>query len=176
VGPVDATLADALAGIDYASSAIVTLGIRAADAPRGLPGFGFVVPAIDGRDILACTFSSRKWAGRASDGHELLRAFVGGVRRPELVERDDATLVRTVRDELRRYLGIAAEPVLARVDRWRRAMPQYDVGHLARMRAIDARVRALGGIALAGGAYHGIGIPDCVRSGEAAADAVLGAG
>jgi oxygen-dependent protoporphyrinogen oxidase len=170
---IDPTLTEQLRGIPHASSAIVTLGIRTGDLPRGLPGFGFVVPAAERRDILACTFSSRKWAGRAPDGCELVRAFVGGIRRPEMVERDDAALVATARAELARYLGFTAEPILARVDRWREAMPQYEVGHLARIDAIDARVARLPGLALAGNAYRGVGIPDCVRSGEAAADAVL---
>jgi oxygen-dependent protoporphyrinogen oxidase len=172
--PSDAALADALAAIAYASSAIVTLGVCARDLPHGLPGFGFVVPAVDDRDLLACTFSSRKWTGRAPEGYELLRAFVGGVRRADMVERDDGALLATVRAELGRYLGLKGEPVLARVDRWRRAMPQYDVGHGERVAGIEARVAALSRLALAGNAYRGIGIPDCVRSGEAAADAVLG--
>jgi oxygen-dependent protoporphyrinogen oxidase len=90
-----------------------------------------------------------------------------------MVERDDAALVATARAELARYLGFTAEPILARVDRWREAMPQYEVGHLTRIDAIDARVAQLPGLALAGNAYRGVGIPDCVRSGEAAADAVL---
>jgi oxygen-dependent protoporphyrinogen oxidase len=173
VAPIDAALAERLRTIVHASSAIVTLAVRASDLPRGLPGFGFVVPAVDGRDLLACTFSSRKWAGRAPEGHELLRGFVGGVRRPDLVERDDAALIAIVRSELARYLGLRGEPVLARVDRWRRAMPQYDVGHRERVRAIEERVATLPRLALAGNAYQGVGIPDCVRSGELAADAVL---
>jgi oxygen-dependent protoporphyrinogen oxidase len=98
---------------------------------------------------------------------------VGGVRRPDLVERDDAALIAIVRSELARYLGLRGEPVLARVDRWRRAMPQYDVGHRERVRAIEERVATLPRLALAGNAYQGVGIPDCVRSGELAADAVL---
>jgi oxygen-dependent protoporphyrinogen oxidase len=174
LGATAAPLADALGTIAYASSAIVTLGVRTRDLPNGLPGFGFVVPAVDHRDILACTFSSRKWPGRAPEGFDLLRTFVGGVRRPELVVADDATLVAAARRELGRFLGLTAEPVLARVDRWPRAMPQYDVGHLSRMRTIDGQVATLRGLALAGGGYHGIGIPDCVHSGESAADAVLG--
>ena len=169
----DAALADMLGSIAYASSAIVTLGVRTRDLPSGLPGFGFVVPAVDRRDILACTFSSRKWPGRAPEGFELLRTYVGGVRRPEMVERDDTALIAAVRAELRRYLGLTGEPVLTRVDRWRRAMPQYEVGHGSRLEAIDARVAALPRLALAGSAYRGVGIPDCVRSGEAAAEAVL---
>lgn len=174
VATSDPLLADTLRSIVHASSAIVTLGVRARDLPHGLPGFGFVVPAVDRRDILACTFSSRKWPGRAPEGFELVRAFVGGVRRPEMVERDDDALIATARGELGRYLGLTGEPVLARVDRWRHAMPQYDVGHAARVAVIETRVAALPRLALAGNAYRGVGIPDCVRSGETAADAVLG--
>jgi oxygen-dependent protoporphyrinogen oxidase len=171
--PFDAAIADGLAAIPHASSAIVTLGIRTSDVPRGLPGFGFVVPAADRRDILACTFSSRKWPGRAPEGHDLLRVFVGGVRRPELLDLDDAGLVALARRELGRFLDWRAEPVFARVDHWVAAMPQYTPGHGARVRAIEERAARIARLALAGNAYGGVGIPDCVRSGEAAADALL---
>src|SRR5262249_48016125 len=100
--------------------------------------------------------------------------FVGGARRPDLVELDDTTLVRTVRDELRGLLGITADPMLVRVDRHRRAMPQYAVGHLDRVDAIEARVAALPGLALAGAAYRGAGPPDGTRGGAPAADARVG--
>jgi len=173
LGAIDDVLARALAGIEYASSATVTLGFRAPDVAHALVGFGFVVPFSEGRPLLACTFASRKYPGRAPEGHELLRAFVGGARRPDLVELDDTTLVRTVRDELRGLLGITADPMLVRVDRHRRAMPQYAVGHLDRVDAIEARVAALPGLALAGAAYRGVGIPDCIHSGELAADALV---
>ena len=172
VAPLDAELARELAAIEYASSATVTLGFPATGVADKLRGFGFVVPFAEGRQLLACTFASRKYPGRAPDGHELLRAFVGGARRPDLVELDDDALVATVRGELRALVGIVAEPVLTRVERWRRAMPQYAVGHLERVRAIESRVAALPGLALAGAAYRGVGIPDCVRGGEAAADTV----
>jgi protoporphyrinogen/coproporphyrinogen III oxidase len=172
--PLDAETATRLAAIPHASSAIVSLGIRTPDLPRDLQGFGFVVPAADRRDILACTFSSRKWPGRAPDGHDLVRAFVGGVRRPDLLERDDPALVAVVRRELERYLGYRDEPRFVRVDRWPSGMPQYTLGHGARVREIEARVARLPGLALAGNAYRGVGIPDCVHSGEAAADRVLG--
>jgi oxygen-dependent protoporphyrinogen oxidase len=99
---------------------------------------------------------------------------VGGVRRAELLERDDAQLVTLVRAELTRYLALRGEPLFTRVDRWCDAMPQYTVGHETRVRSVEARVARLPRLALAGNAYHGVGIPDCVRSGEAAADAVLG--
>ncbi len=172
VRPHDAGAATALDAIPHASSAVVTLGVRTADLPRGLPGFGFVVPAVDGRDVLACTFSSRKWPGRAPDGSDLVRVFVGGVRRPELVARDDAALIAIARRELARFLDLRAAPLFARVDRWIAAMPQYTLGHEARVREIETRLARVPGLALAGNAYHGVGIPDCVRSGETAADAV----
>lgn len=174
LAPLDASLARELDAIEYASSATVTLGFPAAGVADRLTGFGFVVPFAERRALLACTFASRKYPGRAPEGHELLRAFVGGARRPDLVELDDDTLVTTVRSELRALVGISAEPVLVRVVRHRRAMPQYAVGHLDRVAAIERRVAALPRLALAGGAYRGVGIPDCVRSGEAAADAIAG--
>jgi oxygen-dependent protoporphyrinogen oxidase len=172
-GPLDGALARELETIEYASSATVTLGFRTEGVADKLPGFGFVVPFAERRPLLACTFASRKYPGRAPQGHELIRAFVGGARRPDLVELGDDALVTTVRQELRALLGIAAEPVLARVERWRRAMPQYTVGHLDRVQAIETRVAALPGLAVAGAAYRGVGIPDCVRSGEAAADTLV---
>ena len=170
----DPPVAALLRGIPHASSAIVTLGVRTQDLPRGLPGFGFVVPAVARRDVLAATFSSRKWIGRAPDGFELVRVFVGGVRRADMMERDDAALIATACAELRHFVGLAGDPVLARVDRWVGSMPQYEVGHRARVDAIEARIAALVGVSLAGNAYRGVGIPDCVRSGEAAANRALG--
>jgi oxygen-dependent protoporphyrinogen oxidase len=170
---LDPELADLLAGIDYASSATVTLGYQADRLPA-LGGFGFVVPRTERRALLACTYASRKWPGRAPEGHELMRAFVGGALRPELLDLDDGALVATVRRELESLVGIAATPVLARVHRHPRAMPQYAVGHLDRVATIERRVAALAGLELAGAAYRGVGIPDCVRSGETAADAVAG--
>ncbi len=169
---LDAPLARELDAVAYASSATVTLGYRSADVPRDLPGFGFVVPFAENRPLLAATFASRKWAGRAPAGHELIRGFVGGARRPDLAALDEPALIAVVRDELRALLGIAAEPVLVRTQRYVRAMPQYAVGHLDRVTTIEARVATLPGLALAGAAYRGVGIPDCIRSGEAAADAV----
>jgi len=173
---VDPTLATLLAEIPYASSATVTLGYRRADVPHPLDGFGFVVPRTEKRALLACTFSSVKYAGRAPEGDVLLRAFVGGALNEAVLEVDDAPLVMRARAELREALGITAAPALARVFRWPKAMPQYHVGHLARVETIERRAGALPGLDLAGGAYRGVGIADCVRSGEAAAERALGAG
>ena len=173
---VDPTLATLLAEIPYASSATVTLGYRRADVVHPLDGFGFVVPHAEKRALLACTFSSVKYAGRAPEGDVLLRAFVGGALNEAVLELDDAPLVMRARAELREALGITAAPALARVFRWPKAMPQYHVGHLARVETIERRAGALPGLDLAGGAYRGVGIADCVRSGEAAAERALGAG
>jgi len=171
---VDPTLATLLADIPYASSATVTLGYRRAEVPRPLEAFGFVVPRTEGRALLACTFSSVKYPGRAPEGHVLLRGFVGGALNEAVLELDDATLVMRARDELRQAMGIMAAPVLTRVFRWPKAMPQYHVGHLARVETIERLVRALPGLDLAGGAYRGVGTSDCVRSGEGAAERALG--
>ena len=173
---VDPTLATLLAEIPYASSATVTLGYRRADVAHPLDGFGFVVPHAEKRALLACTFSSVKYAGRAPEGDVLLRAFVGGALNEAVLALDDASLVMRARAELREALGITAAPALARVFRWPKAMPQYHVGHLARVETIERRAGALPGLDLAGGAYRGVGIADCVRSGEAAAERALGAG
>jgi oxygen-dependent protoporphyrinogen oxidase len=171
---VDPALATLLAEIPYASSATVTLGYRRTDVPHPLDGFGFVVPRTEGHALLACTFSSVKYPGRAPEGDVLLRCFVGGALNETVLERDDAGLVRLARDELRQAMAIAAEPLLTRVFRWPKAMPQYHVGHLARVETIERVVGSLPGLDLAGGAYRGVGIADCVRSGEAAAERALG--
>ena len=170
--PVDPALGRLLGEIEYASSATVTLAYPSAEVPQ-LRGFCFVVPAVERRALIACTWASRKFPGRAPEGHELVRAFVGGALRPDLLARDDDALVEVVRGELRALAGITAAPELVRVHRHRLAMPQYVVGHLERVAAIEARAAAFTALALAGAAYRGVGVPDCVRSGAAAADQVL---
>jgi oxygen-dependent protoporphyrinogen oxidase len=172
---VDPALATLLGEIPYASSATVTVGYRRADVPHPLDGFGFVVPRTERRAVLACTFSSVKYPGRAPEGHTLLRCFMGGASNERMLESDDGALVAGARDELRQALGITAEPVLTRVARWTKAMPQYHVGHAGRVEAIERCVAARPGLHLAGGAYRGVGIADCVRSGEAAAERVFSA-
>jgi oxygen-dependent protoporphyrinogen oxidase len=170
---LDAPLADALGEIEYASSATVTLAYRRRDLAAPLPGFGFVVPHREGRDLIACTFLSRKYPERAPADVEVVRAFVGGARRPEMATLPEDELIARVRADLAALASIEATPTLVRVHRWERAMPQYVVGHLARVAAIETRVARLPGLALAGAAYRGVGIPDCIHSGETAADTVL---
>ena len=171
---LDPSLAALLEGIPYASAATVSLGYRRADVPHPLDGFGFVVPRSERRALLAGTFSSVKYPGRAPEGHVLIRGFLGGMLNAAVLAEDDAALVGRARAELREALGITAAPVLARLHRWPASMPQYCVGHLARVEAIERAAAALPGLALAGGAYRGVGIADCVRAGEAAAEQTLG--
>jgi oxygen-dependent protoporphyrinogen oxidase len=170
---VDPPLATLLGEIEYAGAVTVSLGYRRADVAHPLDGFGFVVPRTEGRSILAGTFSSVKYPGRAPEGHVLLRCFLGGALDAGVLAEDDARLLSRARTELQAALGITAEPRLARVARWPASMPQYRVGHLARVETIERRLLTLSGLHLAGGAYRGVGIADCVRSGEAAAEDVL---
>jgi oxygen-dependent protoporphyrinogen oxidase len=169
----DPQLADRLAGVSYSSAATVSLAYRREQIPHPLNGFGFVVPRLENRAIIACTFSSIKYPGRAPEGHVLLRAFVGGSLQEELFNLDDTEMERAVRQELAQLLGIQAAPLFIRIARYPRSMPQYFVGHLKVVDEIERRVADYPGLALAGSAYRGVGIADCVRSGEAAAEAVL---
>lgn len=162
-----------LRDIPYASTATVSLGYREADFPRALDSFGFVVPAAESRKIIACTFSSVKYAGRAPAGCVLLRAFVGGALAPSDAESDDGTILNNVRQELSDLLGVTAEPLLYRIHRHARAMPQYHVGHRERVARIDGALDQLPALTLAGNAYRGVGIADCIHSGESAAEALL---
>ncbi|OLC58932.1 MAG: protoporphyrinogen oxidase [Candidatus Rokubacteria bacterium 13_1_40CM_4_67_11] len=170
---VDPPLATMLEMIPYASSATVSLGYRRADVPHPLDGFGFVVPRAEHRDLLACTFSSVKYPGRAPERHILIRCFVGGALNAAALERSDDEIVERVRRELGEALGITAAPMLTRVARHPASMPQYAVGHLTTVETIERRLAAIPGLLLAGGGYRGVGIADCVRSGEAAADAAF---
>jgi oxygen-dependent protoporphyrinogen oxidase len=171
----DVLLAAGLKQIPYESTATVNLAYRRADIPHPLDGFGFVVPFIEKRSLIACTFSSEKFAGRAPQDSVLLRAFVGGALQKELVELEEAEMLSRVRGDLKDLLGIASAPLFSTVSRWPRSMPQYEIGHLLRVNTIAERVAALPGLALAGNAYSGVGIPDCIRSGETAADTLFAA-
>jgi oxygen-dependent protoporphyrinogen oxidase len=171
---VDALLAEDLAGIPYSSSITVNLVFDESKIGPLPDGFGFLVPASSGRAMLACTFAHRKFLGRAAPGKAVLRAFLGGMRNEALMSEPDNVLVATVRRELSEILGARVigpqmEPEFTQVNRWRRAMAQYAVGHQDRMKRINDRVAALSGIELAGNAYDGIGIPDCIRLGRKAA-------
>jgi oxygen-dependent protoporphyrinogen oxidase len=174
VRAVDTQLADHLASIAYSSAATVNLAYRREHIPHPLNGFGFVVPHIEHRSIIATSFSSVKYADRAPEGHVLLRAFVGGALQKELFDLDDAMMEGVVRQELRQLLGVQAAPLFVRIARYPRSMPQYLVGHLTLVEQIERRIALHPGLALAGSAYRGVGIADCVRGGEAAAEAIFG--
>lgn len=169
--PLDGPLADLLEGVPYAASATVNLAYDHADVPHPMDGFGFVVPSTEQRAILGCTFAQVKFPGRAPEGKVLLRAFLG--QGPALAG-SDAEVVATVFRDLAVYLGLAKQPLWSTVHRHPRAMAQYEVGHLERVAEMERRVQAWPGLALAGNAFRGIGIPDCVRSAEAAADLIVG--
>lgn len=162
-----------LTAIEYAGSAIVSLGFRRSDIGHPLDAAGMVVPRTAGRSILAVSFSSAKFPGRAPAGCALLRVFIGGALDSGAVLLDDAALVERARNELAALLGVRGAPLLEQVDRWHNAMPQYHVGHLDRVAAIEATAGKIGGLALAGAAYRGVGIPQVIASGRAAAARVM---
>lgn len=172
---VDAELADELQAIEYAGCTIALVGCRADQIERKLDGFGFVVPEVEKRAILACSYASAKFPERAPAGRVLLRVFVGGACHPEFNELGDAPLRQLVLDELRALIGLTGAPELFETVRWPRAMPQYHVGHLARMDRIERRLAGWPTLALAGAAYRGVGIPHCIRSGELAAERIAAA-
>ena len=173
-------LAGLLSRSDTVSSAVVTLGFADTGAGsvagrRGLRGSGFVVPRGEGSELLACTWSSSKWAGRAPAGGLLVRAFLGGWRHPELLQRDDAHLVGLVQRELATIMGAAlpaAPPAVTAVHRWPAATPVYRVGHRDWVAQVNAAAAATPGLWLAGAPYDGVGIPDCVRQARQTAAAV----
>jgi oxygen-dependent protoporphyrinogen oxidase len=162
-----------LRNIEFASTATINFAYRRRDVAHKLDGFGFVVPYIERRSLIACSFSSVKFAGRAPNDHVLLRAFVGGALQPEMLTFDDEDIVSRVENDLRELLGITGSPLFADVARWENSMPQYAVGHLARVDEIETEASKFPGLALAGNAYRGAGIPDCIRSGERAAEILM---
>ncbi|MBF8257325.1 MAG: protoporphyrinogen oxidase [Anaerolineales bacterium] len=173
---LDPLLAEQLRQIEYVSTATVSLAFRESELPRPLDGHGYVIPRVEGRRALACTWTSTKFPHRAPAGHALLRVFIGRAGQMDDPDLDEGSLIEIARQELAETLQIQATPVLVRVARWPRSMPQYNLGHPERLRAIAERLDSLPGLRLAGAAYGGIGIPDCIRSGEQAAVEVLTAG
>ena len=169
----DRDLYGELAGIPHASSAVMNLVYHRSDVPHPLDCFGFVVPDVEERKIIACTFSSVKFPNRAPEGLVLLRAFVAGARQQDLLDVDDEEMFRNVREELNDLMGIEAAPRHIALARYPDAMPQYLVGHGRRMERIESLLERHTGLALAGNAYGGVGLPDCVHSGEQAAERVL---
>jgi len=161
---IDPPLAAKLHAIRYVSTATVSLAYKLSDLGTKPDGFGFVVPHSEGRKITACSWSSTKFNHRAPEDGVLLRVFVGGDRAQDLAEQSEEELAKMAREELRITMGITAEPVLTKVYRWRKGNPQYDVGHLDRVEEIDGMTAKHPGLHLAGAAYRGAGIPDCIQS------------
>lgn len=169
---VDERLAALLEGIEYSSSVTLALGYRRADCGPIPPGFGFLIPSKERKTLVACTFVGAKFPYRVPDTHVVLRCFLGGAQNEGVLDCSDDEIAATVRGELRALLGWDTEPAFVRIRRWRKSMAQYTVGHAARVAEMRERLRGLPGLQLAGNAYEGIGIPDCVRTGRAAARAV----
>ncbi len=166
-------LAAELAAIDYSSSITVGLGYDRSVCQSLPPGFGFLVPRSEGRRLLAATFVHNKFPHRAPEDRALLRCFFAGVNAENVWPLSNDQIVGIVRKELDQIIGLRAEPLFARVYKWKSAMAQYGVGHLERLERIERLRQQLPGLALAGNAFRGIGVPDCVRSGREAAKQVL---
>ena len=159
--------------IQSASTAIVVLGVRRSDIARPVETFGFVVPLAENRQILAGSFASQKFAGRAPEDHVLIRVFIGGAMQPELLEKSDHELTSLAREELRELVGLTGTPVLTRVVRWNQAMPQYHVGHTDRVDRIDEEIAKVKNLSLVGNALHGVGIAPVIELAEKTACQVI---
>ena len=167
---LDPALAADLQSIPYASTATASLAYRQSDVPRELDGYGYVIPRREGRRALACTWTSTKFPHRAPEGYALIRVFVG--RAGQDIPWDENDLLTLAKEELNLTLGVTADPLLSRVFMWDKAMPQYNLGHPQTLQRIDAALEQYPGLALAGNGYRGIGIPDCIHSGELAVEKI----
>jgi oxygen-dependent protoporphyrinogen oxidase len=173
VQSTDTSLAERLARIEYASSAVVTLVHRREQVTSALEGFGAVAPAVENRRIVAASFLNVKFPDWAPPDRAIIRVFMGGALRPEMVDRSDAELVAIATEEMAALVGAHGAPTETHVARWRDSMPQYQVGHLKLVAEIEQRVAAHPGLELAGSAYRGVGIPQCIRGGRAAAERLV---
>lgn len=168
---VNSALAAGLRQIQYSSSAAVVMGY---DRPIKLPpGHGFLIPRTEGRSMLACTFVHRKFPFRAPEGASLLRCFVSSSRVPDLQQQSDHWLLSTILTELKELLWIRETPLFAHIYRWDCALPQYSTGHLERVAEMESTLEGIPGLHLIGNSFHGIGIPDCIKSGKRAVEKVL---
>lgn len=170
VNPLCASL---LSEIEYASSLVVILAYKKQDISNKLDGFGFVVPRVENKSIIACSYSSEKFVNRAPEGYTVLRAFVGGAINPDVYRLGDKEIISAVERELSRLLGIGSQPVFSIIKRYPKSMPQYSVGHIELVERIMKGMSGNRGLELAGNAFGGVGIPDCVHSAEQAAERLL---
>ncbi|MBI4057260.1 MAG: protoporphyrinogen oxidase [Elusimicrobia bacterium] len=167
------TLSQHLENIPYTSSATVTLAYRHSEVKHPLDGFGFLIPRSQGKTILGATWTSTKFPGRTPEGYVLLRCFLGGSGREEILQREDHEIFQAVRKDLECTLHLTANPFLKKVYRWFRGNPQYKVGHDHQLKEIEEKLKQHPGLFLAGAAFRGIGIPDCIRQGKEAAEKIL---
>lgn len=173
LAPLDGPLSTALNSIEYASSAIVVAAYRRDQVTHPLDAFGFVVPTIENRSIIAGSFSHVKYPGRAPQGCVLLRAFIGGATQEGMMKQDDAQMVATMQREFESLLGVSGPPMFTHVQRWPRSMPQYFVGHMKLVESIRSMTAKHHGLELTGSGYDGVGIPDCVTSAERAVERLI---
>jgi oxygen-dependent protoporphyrinogen oxidase len=166
------TAAD-LAAIAYAPAATINFAFREDQVKRPLNGVGFVVPDKEARLILGCTFAQNKFEGRVPQGSVLVRAFLGGVRSQAWCQDENPVVIEKVFSELKDWLGITGDPLFTHIERYAQALPQYAVGHLQRIMRIEERMLHHKGLSMAGNWSYGIGIPDCIDSGERAAANLL---
>ncbi len=170
IAPVAAEQLDA---IESASTAIVVLGVRCLDIRRDIQTFGFVVPMSENRRILAGSFASHKFAGRAPKDHVLIRVFIGGSMQAPLLNESDDQLVKIAREELAELIGLEGTPIVTRVVRWNDAMPQYHVGHRQRVEQIEQAIGELPRLSLVNNALHGVGIAPVIQAADRVAKEVI---
>ncbi|MDA0841280.1 MAG: protoporphyrinogen oxidase [Planctomycetota bacterium] len=169
---VSPNLSSELTGIEYHGAITANMVFRREDVDHPLNGMGFVVPAVERKNIIACSFSSVKFEGRAPGEFALLRAYIGGPGQQSLLGRDDTFIADLVERDLHAILGLQAKPMQTHISYSKNVMPQYHIGHLDRVERIERQLAQVPGLALAGNAYRGVGIPDCIRSATAAAAAL----
>ncbi|MEP7354503.1 MAG: protoporphyrinogen oxidase [Acidobacteriota bacterium] len=169
LGTIDGRLARGMEQIPYTSSAIVTLVYNEAEFDGQRAGTGFLIPKVERKKLMACTFVGTKFPNRIPASKLSLRCFFGGAGNDEILNESDESLVATAREELQTLLKLTAQPIYTRVSRWPRSMAQYNVGHSERLKEIEVLAAMIPGLYLAGNAFRGIGIPDCIRTGRQAA-------
>ncbi len=170
---LEGRLGDLLRATDYSSSATVTVGYRKSELGRELTGFGILIPGVERKRMRACTFVANKFSHRVAEGYEVIRCFLGGKSDEGVLEESDENILEIVRSELREVLGITAPAAFYRVQRWRKSMAQYTVGHQKRVKTMMSLCDQIPGLHLAGNGYQGIGLPDCIEMGRAAANRVI---
>jgi oxygen-dependent protoporphyrinogen oxidase len=170
---LDGRLAELLGTVPYSSSMTVAVGFDAAEFAQPPRGFGFLIPKRERRRLIACTWVGTKFSYRVPKDKIVARCFMGGMEDAAILNESDEAIAAATLEELREIAGVTAKARFVRIARWPRSMAQYTVGHLERVAEIQSRAAAIPGLHLAGNAYTGIGVPDCIRMGRAAAEAAV---